>query len=1275
MASIKNNISILFFVLICISATASDWPTWRYDAGRSAYTQTALPEALRLQWRQELPEPKGAWPKQKTVLEHESYTYEFYDDEDKLQFDVSYTPVAAGGRLFVPSMICDALLAYDMDTGVELWRYVVDGPVRFAPVVHKEHVYFVSDDGYLYCITAEDGTLVWRFRGGPSDRMILGNERFIDTWPARGAPAIVEDTIYFAAGIWPFMGIFIHALDAQTGDIVWTNSSSGAVFDQHQHGGAYAFGGVAPHGHIAVNGDVLLVAGGLTVPAVYDRLTGDFLYYRQSSNMVGKGAGGHAVYTQGDWFFNHDVMYSLEDGAQFGPLPASVLTGDEIIGVSRGRLKAHDAQPEVREVEITDRLEGQAIRKQYSMKETWRASVPEEFEKLFLRAGDLYYMASVDGAIAALRVDPGKEEATVVWHEQVAGPVWTMLVADDKLIVVTESGRIYCYGENGSDKREYPLKPSALPPSTEMQRSQASAILKKAGISEGYAQFWGLGDAGLLYALLENSNLHILAIDPDEQKVSKVRRILADADLYGRRVSVVAGTAPTMTLPPYISSLIVVGDVAAAGFSSGTVFTEKLFHCLRPYGGVACIPISSAEHKKFSVLVEQAKLPNASVERLDGLTILRREGALPGAGQWTHEHATSANIVMSDDDLVKAPLGILWFGGPTNENVLPRHGYGPVPQVCDGRLFILGVNGLNARDVYSGRLLWHKDFPGIGDPYQTLPDGPGKYLAHQPGAAFYGSRYVSSTDGEYVAYKDTVLHLDPATGTQLNLFTLNATELELPKTDLVDLTWGYIGLWDNMLILGAGPQIFDEQAPGARDSFNATSSQCLVVMNRYTGEILWRKIAKYGFRHNAIVTENETVFAIDGLSEGALDLMKRRGIELDDAASTLYALDARSGAIKWRQDEGVFGTWLGYSKEHDLLVQAGRGQRGGAHGLPDEPDDRIKVHNGSDGTLMWEHTGPYQGPLALHSDRIIPSCPSRGVSAPALDILTGENCMRTHPITGKETAWHFKRTYGCGTGITSKHLLTFRSGAAGFYDLCNDGGTGNFGGFRASCTNNLVVADGILNAPDYTRTCQCAYQNRTSLAMVHTPEVEVWTYSAIPASREPVQRVGVNLGAPGDRLDGKTLWLDFPSVGGDSPDIPISFSNETVDWFRMHSSLFSAEGGGPAWVGASGLEGEGRLEITVASGEDIKEQQYTINLYFAEPELSATDTNRVFDVAIQGETKLSAFCPFTEAGGIRKTVMRSFSEIRASDRISIALTSTSVTELLPVLSGVEVILE
>ena len=41
----------------------------------------------------------------------------------------------------------------------------------------------------------------------------------ISRWPARGGPVVRDGTVYFAASIWPFMGTFIYALDAETGSV------------------------------------------------------------------------------------------------------------------------------------------------------------------------------------------------------------------------------------------------------------------------------------------------------------------------------------------------------------------------------------------------------------------------------------------------------------------------------------------------------------------------------------------------------------------------------------------------------------------------------------------------------------------------------------------------------------------------------------------------------------------------------------------------------------------------------------------------------------------------------------------------------------------------------------------------------------------------------------------------------------------------------------------------------------------------------------------------
>ncbi len=263
----------MFTLLSAMSAGAEDWPQWRCDVGHGASTSQALSQDLQLQWVRQMPRPRAAWP----ISQH------------KLQFDLSYEPVVMGKLIFVPSMVRDNVTAFDTETGQEMWRYYTGGPVRFSPVGWQGKLYIVSDDGYLTCLDAEKGTRLWRFRGGPSNYRVLGNERLISMWPARGAPVLHEGTVYFAASIWPFMGTFIHALDAASGQVIWTNSGSASDFMLQPHASP-AFAGVAPQGHMAISGDKLLVASGRSVPAVYDRKTGECLYFHANTKR-----GGHAV--------------------------------------------------------------------------------------------------------------------------------------------------------------------------------------------------------------------------------------------------------------------------------------------------------------------------------------------------------------------------------------------------------------------------------------------------------------------------------------------------------------------------------------------------------------------------------------------------------------------------------------------------------------------------------------------------------------------------------------------------------------------------------------------------------------------------------------------------------------------------------------------------------------------------------------------------------------------------------------------------------------------
>jgi len=124
---------------------------------------------------------------------------------------------------------------------------------------------------------------------------------------------------------------------------------------------------------------------------------------------------------------------------------------------------------------------------------------------------------------------------------------------------------------------------------------------------------------------------------------------------------------------------------------------ESLYSSVRPYGGSLSLDPGVRE------LVAAANLTGAEIVENPSSLVVFRSGALPDSADWTHQYGDIANSVKSDDSRLKLPLGVLWFGGSSNMDVLPRHGHGPPEQVIGGRMFIEGINCLSARDVYTRR--------------------------------------------------------------------------------------------------------------------------------------------------------------------------------------------------------------------------------------------------------------------------------------------------------------------------------------------------------------------------------------------------------------------------------------------------------------------------------------------------------------------------------------------------------------------------------------------
>jgi hypothetical protein len=312
---------------------------------------------------------------------------------------------------------------------------------------------------------------------------------------------------------------------------------------------------------------------------------------------------------------------------------------------------------------------------------------------------------------------------------------------------------------------------------------------------------------------------------------------------------------------------------------------------------------------------------------------------------------------------------------------------------------------------------------------------------------------------------------------------------------------------------------------------------------------------------------------------------------------------------------------------------------------------------------IWDKAIIYFNPPILSGEKIY-------TQGAAFSMLTGEPMYEKDLITGEEVKWNFKREYGCGYVVASEHLLTFRSASAGFVNLNVFEGTGSLGGFKAGCSANLIVANGVLNAPDYTRTCQCSYQNQTSLALINMPWMTYWANSNYIWNGKQIRNLGLNLNAPGDRTsDENTLWLEYPFVAGADPEIPVKM--DTTGYRMIRKDPISIASENTPWISASSIGGIRSLEITLSEDTIVQEASYSVNLYFSEPEMML-EGERVFDVIIQGDKVLENLDILSETGTLDRELVKSFSGIRAGETLTL--------EMIPkkgntILAGIELIQE
>lgn len=165
-----------------------DWPTYRQNNARSGYSDQALADDLGKAWELEL----GGRLSAVTI---------------------------ANGVTYVAQVDAHTLHAIHSGDGQRLWHFIAGGRIDSPPTIANGRVYFGCKDGWVYCLRATDGALVWRFQGAPSARQHAAWEQIESVWPVHGSVLVENNVVSFVAGRSVFLdgGLRFIRVDATTG--------------------------------------------------------------------------------------------------------------------------------------------------------------------------------------------------------------------------------------------------------------------------------------------------------------------------------------------------------------------------------------------------------------------------------------------------------------------------------------------------------------------------------------------------------------------------------------------------------------------------------------------------------------------------------------------------------------------------------------------------------------------------------------------------------------------------------------------------------------------------------------------------------------------------------------------------------------------------------------------------------------------------------------------------------------------------------------------------
>ena len=1220
----------------------NDWQEYLGDKARTGYQSTALSPSLELAWTyQSSAKPEKAWAGSRTT------PIEGHVMLPRVTFDAAPQMLLVDGYVYFGSTVDHRLYCRDQKTGAEIWSFFTEGPIRLAPSYAFGCVYFGSDDGWVYCLNARTGDLTWKHRVAAKDDRLLARGEMISRWPVRTGVLVDGEVAYFGAGVFPHEQVYLCAADARTGEIIWKNDRISQA-DAGRND-------LSPQGYLLANETTLFVPSGRSLPVAVSKATGEILFQRKYSWRTDAGGvvggtkavlGDGQIYAGGPHHFlaMDEVTGELGAGYISGRLmvlaedKAYLLDGEKVFCVDRDEhaqasklkqewfLRARKVQKEPEKL-----AEAQSKIKEYQgVGVIWE--FPCELDGTMIATSDLVIVGGRDRVIALDR-----QTGELKWETSVKGNAMGLAANDETLMVSTDEGAMYAFRkpDNSSENKKvasWPTPYSDPFPDDEVAkqiRELAKEILETSGQTSGYCLLLGSEEGRLALELIRQSQLNVYCVEPDEGKCKSLRAMYEEAGVHATRVTVLNLSYENIPMSNYFANLILSESQLLSG--SFPCDPQTIARFLKPCGGTfvakrVLVEGSPVDEKADQWLANLFAINEGELKLESRFGLLTR-GKLPGAGEWTHQYGNIANTSMSNDMRVKDGLGVLWYGDPGPSMMINRHEAAGAPLSTNGRMFIQGTDSIMAYDAYNGTFLWSYDNPGA---IRT-----GVFNNRET------HNLCANDDTLFMAINDTCQALDAASGRVKHSF-------ETPtSSDGVERAWAFVAN-DGRQLFGTSTIRKELEEKMRRRGLTITSQTDALFAYGIDNKNLQWVYRGENILHTTIAISPEHLFFIESTltSEQRQELYRRDKGELKDltgdaalrAEEEMKALDMRkavcldrvTGEKLWEQPVDVTDTTnvsagggsltVIYSDGCLLLCGANANGHYWKQFLSGEFEKRkLIVLEAATGKLLWSKNANYMNRPAVINEYVY-------AEPWAFELKTGTAKQRQHPVTGKADDWQFSRPgHHCGIITATPNMMFFRSGFIGYYDLYKDSGTQHFAGQRLGCWINAIPGNGLVMIPEASAGCVCQFSIASTVVMEPKSTQSAWGILSAVGPSTPVKRLGINLGGPGDRMDGERKeWLGYPrplavgrlefvfdlqqrlGVGGSW----VSNNEESVDCGNVN----------PPWIFASAVTQLEHFEAELIGSKDIAEYpsgaKYNVKLYFVD-----TDPADVKSLPIQFQGK------------------------------------------------------